>query len=113
MGLSWWLIGKESTCQCRRPKFDPSIKKMPRKTHSSGNPLQYSCLENPIDRGAWWALGRKRFGHDLATKQQNNNIYVYICVCMYIYAQWVFFSILRSHWRKLCVCTHTHMHTYM
>ena len=21
----------------------------------SGNPLQYSCLENPIDRGTWWA----------------------------------------------------------
>ena len=21
----------------------------------SGNPLQYSCLENPVDRGAWWA----------------------------------------------------------
>ena len=21
----------------------------------SGNPLQYSCLENPMDRGAWWA----------------------------------------------------------
>ena len=21
-----------------------------------GNPLQYSCLENPLDRGAWWAL---------------------------------------------------------
>ena len=21
-----------------------------------GNPLQYSCLENPVDRGAWWAL---------------------------------------------------------
>ena len=21
----------------------------------NGNPLQYSCLENPIDRGAWWA----------------------------------------------------------
>ena len=20
-----------------------------------GNPLQYSCLENPVDRGAWWA----------------------------------------------------------
>ena len=24
-------------------------------THSNGNPLQYSCLENPRDRGAWWA----------------------------------------------------------
>ena len=22
----------------------------------SGNPLQYSCLENPMDRGAWWAI---------------------------------------------------------
>ena len=21
----------------------------------SGNPMQYSCLENPLDRGAWWA----------------------------------------------------------
>ena len=24
----------------------------------NGNPLQYSCLENPIDRGAWWATVR-------------------------------------------------------
>ena len=23
----------------------------------NGNPLQYSCLENPLDRGAWWATG--------------------------------------------------------
>ena len=22
----------------------------------TGNPLQYSCLENPMDRGAWWAV---------------------------------------------------------
>ena len=32
-----------------------------------GNPLQYSCLENPIDRGACWATvygGHKRVGHD-------------------------------------------------
>ena len=24
----------------------------------NGNPLQYSCLENPLDRGAWWAIVR-------------------------------------------------------
>ena len=24
-----------------------------------GNPLQYSCLENPMDRGAWWAVGHR------------------------------------------------------
>ena len=23
---------------------------------SHGNPLQYSCLDNPMDRGAWWAM---------------------------------------------------------
>ena len=32
----------------------------------NGNPLQYSCLGNPMDRGAWWA----RVVHALATKQQ-------------------------------------------
>ena len=36
----------------------------------NGNPLQYSCLENPMDRGAWQAAvhGIARVGHDLATK---------------------------------------------
>ena len=29
-----------------------------------GNPLQYLCLENPMDRGAWWAIVQKRVGHD-------------------------------------------------
>ena len=31
-----------------------------------GNPLQYSCLENPIDRGAWWAksIGFQRVRHN-------------------------------------------------
>ena len=34
-----------------------------------GNPLQYSCLENPVDRGAWRATvqGSHRVGHDLST----------------------------------------------
>ena len=32
----------------------------------NGNPLQYSCLENPMDRGAWWATVHrsKRVRHD-------------------------------------------------
>ena len=36
----------------------------------NGNPLQYSCLENPMHRGAWQATvhGVPRVGHDLATK---------------------------------------------
>ena len=38
----------------------------------NGNPLQYSCLRNPMDRGAWWTTvygGHRRGGHDLVTKQ--------------------------------------------
>ena len=75
------LSGKESTCQCRRCRFNPWVWEDPLEkevaTHSesacnagdpgsipgSGRcprerniyPLQYSCLENPMDRGAWWA----------------------------------------------------------
>ena len=37
----------------------------------NGNPLQYSCLENSMDRGGWWAtqsMGSQRVGHDWATE---------------------------------------------
>jgi len=36
----------------------------------NGNPLQYSCLGNPMDRGAWWATFHRvaRVEHDLVTK---------------------------------------------
>ena len=40
----------------------------------NGNPLQYSCLGNPMDRGAWWATvhGLHTVGHDAATKYTHN-----------------------------------------
>ena len=47
--------GKETTCQCRRPKRQdliPGLGRSPGGGHS--NPLWYSCLENPMDRGTWW-----------------------------------------------------------
>ena len=36
-----------------RDRFDPWVRNIPGEGH--GNPLQYSCLENPMDRGAWRA----------------------------------------------------------
>ena len=38
----------------------------------NGNPIQYSCLENHMDKGAWRqpSMGSQRVEHDLATKQQ-------------------------------------------
>ena len=44
---------QESTCQCRRHGLDPWVGRSPRA--ENGNPLQYCCLENSVDRGAWWA----------------------------------------------------------
>jgi len=40
------------------------------------NSLQYSCLGNPMDRGAWWATvhGAAIVGHDLETKQQKQHL---------------------------------------
>ena len=43
----------------------------------NGNPLQYSCLGNAMDRGAWWGYspwGHKRGRHDLVTKQQQQKV---------------------------------------
>ena len=51
--LNWvpeWLSGKESACQCKRlrkHRFDPWVWKILCRRNS--------CLENPMDRGAWWA----------------------------------------------------------
>ena len=48
----------------------------------NGNPLQYSCLENPADRGAWRATvhGVARVGHDLATKPPDPLDYMVNCM---------------------------------
>ena len=52
-GLPWC---KESACQCSRSKFEPWVGKTPGGGH--GNPLRYSCLENPKDREARRAIVR-------------------------------------------------------
>ena len=54
MELPRWFSGKEPACQCRRHGWNPASGRSP--GEGNGNPLQYSCPENPMDRGAWWAL---------------------------------------------------------
>ena len=45
--------GKASTCNARDLGSIPGSGRSP--GEGNGNPLQYSCLENPMDGGAWWA----------------------------------------------------------
>ena len=57
----------------RRCRFDPWVPKI--SWGGNGSPLQYSCLNNPLDRGAWWAtvfMGSQRFRHNGATKHTGN-----------------------------------------
>ena len=54
--LPWWLRGKESTCNAGDTGDMGSILGSSRSPGGGhGNPLHYSCQENPMDRGAWWA----------------------------------------------------------
>ena len=52
-GFPGGLHGKESACQAGELGSIPGSGRCP--GEGNGNPLQYSCLENPMDRGAWWA----------------------------------------------------------
>ena len=73
-GLPRDSVVKESTCQAGDMHSIPGEGKFP--GEGNGNPLQYSYLGNPMDRGAWWAIvpgvtkELDMVGHDLATKQQ-------------------------------------------
>ena len=51
-GLPWWLNGKESTCNAEDAGSIPGSGSSP--AEGKGNPLQFSCLGNPTERGAWW-----------------------------------------------------------
>ena len=70
-GLPRWLSGKESACQAADAGSIPGSGRSSEEGNS--NSLQYSCLGNPMDRGAWPAIVHgvaKRVRYDLVTKQQ-------------------------------------------
>ena len=53
MGFPAGSDGEESACNSGDPGSIPGEGRSP--GEGNGNPLQYSCLENSRDRGAWWA----------------------------------------------------------
>ena len=56
----------------------------------NGNPLQYSCLENSMDRGAWWAKVHG-VAHNWATEHTHRHTYICVCIGLHIC-------------RPMCVC---------
>ena len=53
IGLPWWLSGKESACREGEMGAIPGLGRSP--GGGNGNPLQSSCLGNPMDREVWQA----------------------------------------------------------
>ena len=69
--------GKELACQCRkhtRRGFDLGLGRSPGGGY--GNPLQYSCLENPMDRGARWAKVSRVANSRTGLKRQHTHTWV-------------------------------------
>ena len=68
MGFPGSSAGKKSACSAGDLGLISGSGRSP--GEGTGNPLQYSCLENPIDRGIWQATvhGVARVGHDLVSK---------------------------------------------
>ena len=69
-GFPWWLSGKESACNAGEVGLIPGSGRSPGGGH--GNPLQFSCLENPMNRGAWWTAVSRAAQSDMTevTQQQ-------------------------------------------
>ena len=67
-GLPWWLSGKESVYNGGDAGPVPGLGRFPGEGH--GNPLQYSCLENSMDKGAWQGVGVHRVAHSQTQLKQ-------------------------------------------
>ena len=69
-------FGKESACNAGDLGSIPELRRS--SEEGNGNPLQYSYLGNPMDRGAWraTALGVKRAGHDLWTQPSSTPMFI-------------------------------------
>ena len=101
IGLPCWLSGKESACKCRIHEFNPWGGKVSGEGNSS--PLPYSCLGNPMDRGAWW-ITVHRVRHDLQTKQEQPNLLMCapfdwqppLRILVYITFSWITINVLPS-----------------
>ena len=79
-GLPWWLSGKESACQCRDTRDVGSIPGSGTSPGGgNGNPFQYFCLENSMEREKCWAIiqGIQRAGHNWSEKEMLQIAFLY------------------------------------
>ena len=74
VGVSWWLSGKEHACNAGDMGLIPGLQRSP--GGGNGNPLQYSCLEKPMGRGAWQATAH---GVIMSETQLSKRLSMHLC----------------------------------
>ena len=84
LGLPWWPRWWRICLQCRRFGFDPWVGKIP--WRREGYPLWHSCLENSMDRGAWWAI----ICGITKSWTQLSNWHIYTHTHTHTYLGWIF-----------------------
>ena len=90
MSFSGGTSGKEPSCQCKLDETHagsiPGWGRRPGGGH--GNPLQYSCLENPMDRGAWLVTIHRiaKVRHDWNNLARRHTLVYYIRV--WCFSKW-------------------------
>ena len=98
----WWCSGKENAWQYRRPKrlrFDSWIEKIPWNRKGPPGPV---CLENSMDRGAWWATV-----HGVAKNQTQQHLtHTHTSTCRHNFGLkiglwWIFMTIKIEHLKYL------------
>ena len=101
-GLPRWVSGKESTCQCRRPGFNPWIEKNPWRmaTYSSILSWKIPWTKEP---GRLQSMGLQRIGDDLATECMHTHTHAHTHA--HTHTRTDTHTHAHAHTR-----THTHMH---
>ena len=74
----------------------PGLGRSPR--GGNGNPLQYSCLGNSMDRGTWWATVHGDAKSQTLNTHAHSHTHIYMCVCVYIY---------------ICICIYIYVCVYI
>ena len=85
VGFPGGVSDKERACDAGSV---PGLGRSPGGRH--GNPLQYSCLENPMDRGAWWATVHEVTKRSAKTEQSSRilgNLSSFFFICWFVFSR--------------------------
>ena len=91
---------KKSACNAEDPGSVPGLGRSP--VEGNGNPLQYSCLENPMGRGAWWGTIHSITEIQIQLKWLSRCVCVCVCVCVYNMSILYQFSSVTQLYPTLC-----------